>query len=66
MGLRTFFSNSDRDFNSENNNVSQVYTKKKCKKSLLSSMFHFAINIGGKSKRTQRVEKLGKGDTVYK
>jgi hypothetical protein len=25
MGLRTFFfSNSDRDFNSENNNVSQV------------------------------------------
>jgi hypothetical protein len=24
MGLDTFFSNSDRDFNSENNNVSQV------------------------------------------
>jgi hypothetical protein len=24
MGLHTFFSNSDRDFNFENNNVSQV------------------------------------------
>jgi hypothetical protein len=24
MGSHTFFSNSDRDFNSENNNVSQV------------------------------------------
>jgi hypothetical protein len=24
MGLHTFFSNSDRDFNSENNSVSQV------------------------------------------
>jgi hypothetical protein len=24
MGLHTFFSHSDRDFNSENNNVSQV------------------------------------------
>jgi hypothetical protein len=24
MGLHNFFSNSDRDFNSENNNVSQV------------------------------------------
>jgi hypothetical protein len=38
MGLYIFFSNSDRDFYSENNNVSQVYTvipkihKKKCKK----------------------------------
>jgi hypothetical protein len=44
----------------------QKFTKKNCKKTLLSSMFHFALNIGGKSKRTQRVEKLGKGDTVYK
>jgi hypothetical protein len=26
MGLHIFFSNSDRDFYSENNNVSQVYT----------------------------------------
>jgi hypothetical protein len=26
MGLHIFFNNSDRDFNSENNNVSQVYT----------------------------------------
>jgi hypothetical protein len=26
MGTRTFFSNSDSDFYSENNNVSQVYT----------------------------------------
>jgi hypothetical protein len=48
-----FFSNSDRDFYSENNNVSQVYTyipkihKKKRKKTLLSSMFQFALNIGG-------------------
>jgi hypothetical protein len=26
MGLHIFFSNFDRDFYSENNNVSQVYT----------------------------------------
>jgi hypothetical protein len=26
MGLHIFFSNSDRDLYSENNNVSQVYT----------------------------------------
>jgi hypothetical protein len=26
MRIHTFFSNSDRDFYSENNNVSQVYT----------------------------------------
>jgi hypothetical protein len=26
MGLRIFFSNSDRDFYSENNSVPQVYT----------------------------------------
>jgi hypothetical protein len=45
MLTNTFFSNSDRDFYSENNNVSQVYTymynkntKKKFKKTLLSSM----------------------------
>jgi hypothetical protein len=25
----------------------QKFTKKKCKKSLISSMFHFALNIGG-------------------
>jgi hypothetical protein len=27
----------------------QKFTKKKCKKSLLSSMFHFAVNTGGVS-----------------
>jgi hypothetical protein len=44
-----FFSNSDRDFYSENNNVSQVYTYipkiKKSTKTLLWSMPHFALNI---------------------
>jgi hypothetical protein len=52
MGLHIFFSNSDRDFYSENNSVSQVYlntknSQKKCKITLLWSMLHFALNIGG-------------------
>jgi hypothetical protein len=51
MGLYIFFSNSDRDFYSENNNIhitnvhlnTKNSQKKKCKKMLLSSMFHFAL-----------------------
>jgi hypothetical protein len=51
MGLHIFFSNSDRDFYSENNTSIHLNTKnsqkKKCKKTLISSLFHFALNIGG-------------------
>jgi hypothetical protein len=47
-----FFSNSDSDFYSENNNVSQVYTyitkiqKKSLKNATIAYALHFALNIG--------------------
>jgi hypothetical protein len=48
-----FFGNSDRDFYSENNNASQVYTyitkiqKKVLKNATIVYALHFALNIGG-------------------
>jgi hypothetical protein len=56
MGTRTFFSNSDSDFYSENNNVSQVYTYiPKIKKNMLKknaniivyaqTVLHFAASL---------------------
>jgi hypothetical protein len=48
-----FFSNSDKDFYSEKNNVSQVYTyitkiqKTYFKNATITYALHFALNIGG-------------------
>jgi hypothetical protein len=50
MGLHIFFSNSDRDVSIQCITSIHLNTKnsqKKYKKMLLSSMFHFALNIGG-------------------
>jgi hypothetical protein len=52
VNIYFFFCSSDRDFYSGGDGVSQVYTyipkiqKKKLYKTLLSSILHFALNIG--------------------